>query len=97
MQQVRLFDESLRRPKSHHATKLNPDAIIANRVMTQVAREGKNGAMKDEVAVVLHLTPAQVSWALGELHKQGNIRRTEARRQTARKGWATVWVAVRRS
>jgi len=89
-----LFDDTPEK-RTHHAPKLNSDALRCNQVFEQLTQEGDNGASADEVASVLQLSRGQVGPALSELHDWGKVRKSEARRQTPSGGFATVWIAVK--
>lgn len=81
-------------PRSHHAEKLNPDAVINNLVKHALVKFGQNGAMAEEIADVTKLYDTQVSAALTELIYSGEARRTETKRLSRTKSWRTVYLAL---
>lgn len=83
-------------PKSHHAERLNSDAVICQKVKAELARRGLNGAMVEEVADALRMTCSQVQSAMSELKLFGEARKTEVKRRSRTGGWGSVYIIIAR-
>lgn len=81
-------------PKSHHAERLNPEAVICRTVLHEIVKRNATGAMVEEIADSTCLSIEQVSSALSELRLFGKVRKTEVKRITRAGSWRSVYVCI---